>query len=554
MLAYAGLATQYTIAGQGHSAYRFLYDLELPPTQWQEATPPPNQLALNAADQFTLPWTTQPEVYGDSKDLAQVFASWLTEEGTDAATDNFWRTIADFGLPYNLLILERVDQKQSAKVAAEFGDAWAAEEMDAAVSAGRAYMIDMTIFEPLPPFHKATFEPMPPFRRSEETRFTPGTLTVLKQDPTSKELTPTMIKVSTEGGPAYTYTKKNRAWLYALQAAKASITVWGIWLGHVYHWHIVTAAMQMTMFDKLPQDHPARQLLEPQSQSLIDFDFVLLTTLWNRIAPPTPVSGFMPLLKLLDRFAQNRTLLDDDPLKELEKRGITQADFTTDPKTPWDAYPVAGHLVKIYAITREYVHVVVGASYKTDDDVKHDKQLQEWLTASRDPFGGNVRVGDVESVEALTNVLTSLLYRVTVHGAGSITPAVNPTLAFVANFPPCLVGADIPAPDEEVDVLGRLPHTGTIGGMTTFYFTFVYTQPYQPLIPSGGITEDPYFPGPPEDPRNQALFRYRGCIHDFIDEYVIAWNQALARLGRRDPAIPGYAKNQYQQWARSIEI
>jgi len=37
------------------------------------------------------------------------------------------------------------------------------------------------------------------------------------------------------------------AWLYALQAAKTSVTVYGIWLGHVYHWHLVTAAMQMTM-------------------------------------------------------------------------------------------------------------------------------------------------------------------------------------------------------------------------------------------------------------------------------------------------------------------
>ena len=34
------------------------------------------------------------------------------------------------------------------------------------------------------------------------------------------------------------FVKSDPAWLYALQAAKTSITVWGIWLGHVYHWHI----------------------------------------------------------------------------------------------------------------------------------------------------------------------------------------------------------------------------------------------------------------------------------------------------------------------------
>ena len=69
--------------------------------------------------------------------------------------------------------------------------------------------------------------------------------------------------------------------------------MWGIWLGHVYHWHIVTAAMQMTMFENLPDGHRLYPLLQPQSQSLIDFDFVLLTFLWGQIAPPTPVADYM---------------------------------------------------------------------------------------------------------------------------------------------------------------------------------------------------------------------------------------------------------------------
>ena len=97
--------------------------------------------------------------------------------------------------------------------------------------------------------------------------------------------------------------------------------MWGIWLGHVYHWHIVTAAMQMTMYNQLPAGHKLYSLLEPQSQSLIDFDFVLLTFLWGQISPPTPVPGSMSLLKLLDKFADGRTFFDDDPLSELARVG-----------------------------------------------------------------------------------------------------------------------------------------------------------------------------------------------------------------------------------------
>ena len=79
--------------------------------------------------------------------------------------------------------------------------------------------------------------------------------------------------------------------------------------------------MQMTMFNKLPAGHPLRPLLEPQSQSLIDFDFVLLTSPFDKISPPTPVGGPMALLTLLDTFAEGRTFFGDDPQAELKRRG-----------------------------------------------------------------------------------------------------------------------------------------------------------------------------------------------------------------------------------------
>ena len=147
-------------------------------------------------------------------------------------------------------------------------------------------------------------------------------------------------------------------------------------------------------------------------------------------------------------------------------------------------------------------------------------------------------------------MLTSLLYRVTVHGAGSLNPAVNPTLAFVSNFPPCLQSAAIPEPGTsgraDEDLLPLLPHTGTIGGMTTFYFTFVYSQPYVPLIPSGGIKADPYFPTT-QSACNAALFTYRQDIHDFVDT-----SRGLERGGCADPRDPGTAAVVCRQSSRAV--
>ncbi len=154
-------------------------------------------------------------------------------------------------------------------------------------------------------------------------------------------------------------------------------------------------------------------------------------------------------------------------------------------------------------------------------------------------------------------MLASLVHRVTVHGAGSLNPSVNPTLSFMANFPPCLQSAHIPKPKDPVsteELLELLPHTGTLGGMTNFYYTFAYTEAYTPLVPAGGINLDPWF-APSQTLCNDALFAYRQRVRGFIDEYVSDWNKALWRLrGQKPQAPPEYALHQYQQWARSIEI
>jgi hypothetical protein len=536
--AYVGLSTKYTIDGQTHSAYEYLYGSELAPGA--------TGLALDNAEEFALPWTTYGDVYEDSQDLAGPLAKTLQD--ATAATKAFWPTIASFGLPYYLLVLEKVDDAQATRFATEFGNVWRTEKLGAAHQAGLLYAIDTSILAQLEPFTA----------RDGTVRFTPGTITLLTQDLETKELTPAAILLSTTNdGLPRVYGSKDPAWLYALQAAKTSITVWGIWLGHVYHLHVSTAAMQMTMFNQLPADHVLRPLLEPQSQHLIDFDFVLLTTLFQKISPPTPVSGPLALVKLLDQFAANRTFLGDDPQAQLETRGLEKKDFTA--SKDWDRYPLVGWLLDVWAITHDYVKAVVEVLYKTDADVKNDKDLKAWMDASGDPSQGNLRgLPAVETRDDLSKVLTSLLYRVNAHGGGTLVPAVNPVLAFVATFPPCLQNATIIEPgtpvDPTKDLLPLLPHTGTIGEMTTFFFTFVYSPPSEPLIPAGGVTAEPHFP-PSQSACNPALFKYRQDIHDFVDTFVADWNDAVARIRGKGPGSPpSYADNQYEQWSLSIEL
>ena len=389
------------------------------------------------------------------------------------------------------------------------GAGWSAE-LDAAVAAGLLYVIDLRIYEALKPQTVKGF-----------TRFTPGTLTVLVQDPVSKTLTPEVIRVAGhEGAGAQVFVRGQAtasAWLYALQAAKTSVTVFGIWFGHVYHWHIVTAAMQMTMFEELPEGHPVRVLLGPQSKYLIPFDDVLLV-LWRHIAPPTSVSSGLQFLELVNLYADGREFFDDDPTTTLAKLGLRVEDFTV--HEPWDQYPIVGQLLSFWAATGKYVDTYVDQTYATDADVAGDEKLQSWIRESGKEDGGNVRgLPAMDSKEALKGVLHSLVFRITVHGTGRLQNVANPGLTFVANFPPCLQDATIPAPTDSFDtpaLLRYLPKTGTIAGMVTFYFTFSFSTPYELFVPLGGLGEDLYLG---DATSNAALVELRRFISTFIETF-----------------------------------
>jgi hypothetical protein len=532
-----GLTSLYTIGGETRTAYDFLFTGK--------------QLALEKPEQFTLAWTTYKQVYESSKahpkDLSEVFSGWLTDK--TLATEHFWPTIASFGVPYNLLILKKVDSARADALAVEFGDAFDADGPGAVQAATDLYEIDTTITGSLAPL--AT---------GEKERFTPGALTILKQDPATKQLAPVAIKVMTTGGTSYAYKPGDAAWLYALQAAKTSITVYGVWLGHVYQWHIVTAAMQMAMYNWLPATHPLWTLLQPQSEFLIDFDYILLRPGlqpglgWEKLAPPTPVGDPDTLLRLLDRFAKGRDFFADDPPTALERLGLEREELSA--KGPWDVYPLMGFLLEIWDHAEAYVTTVVSHIYENDDKkVKGDLGLQQWLKACRAPGEGNVgSLPAVASQQMLIRVLTSFTYRVTAHGIARLTPTANPVLSFVANFPPCLQSKEIPVPSEALPLLPLLPHTDTIGEMAGFYYIFGFSKPYEPLIPNQGVDEGRESPIPAAAaPGNEALDEYRKAMGKFINTYIEAWSQALASLAGGSATIPPYAEEQEHQWPRSIE-
>ena len=178
------------------------------------------KLFLDTPDQWSISWTNFMGVYDNAQPQLPVWARTVTvsPEGAQAATEAFWPNIADYCLAYNLLILAKVDANRVVGLRAAFGSHFVAFE--GAFAEGRLYAIDMSLFQQVSANKVDGFE-----------RFTPATITLLEMS-SNKDLLPVAVRVSGQNDrdhQIYVHGQATEAtWIYALQAAKVSITVWGI--------------------------------------------------------------------------------------------------------------------------------------------------------------------------------------------------------------------------------------------------------------------------------------------------------------------------------------
>ncbi|MFM7318832.1 MAG: lipoxygenase family protein [bacterium] len=480
--------------------------------QWFSSTQSLTSLAIESPEQWTISWTTFPEVYQNAirDGLDKTFSATLTD--ADAATKAFWPTIAENGLAYNLLILKKMNSDNLNEFQSLFGNTWEATYTKEYENK-RLYVIDLRIFEAV---KSGEIDGFP--------RFTPGAVILLTQNELTKDLTPVAIRISNyHANEVKLYNRStgttDSAWIYALLAAKCAVTVWGIWIGHVWHWHIVTAAAVMTMFNTLNKNHPVYQILSPQSDYLIGFDNVLLI-LWGTVAPPTSITSSFRFLYLLNEYGAKNLFFDDDPIATLNRNGITESDFSQ--ATPWDKYPLVEKTLKVWSAAEDYISNIVDYFYSDDNAVKSDKPLQQWAKDSGKNGEGNIG-GFPESIatrDELKEILTSLIYRVTVHGSARLNATPNPVMSFVPNFPPCLQKNELIDPSSTMDtksLMNWLPKTGTIGEMMQFYFTFAFSVPYEPFIPLEGINDpSTYFYD--NKKCNQSLVEFRLKILEILHE------------------------------------
>ena len=504
------------------------------------------QLSLEKAEDYRISWTGYNNINKNGKPDLKTWATTLTD--AKEAIKQFFPIIAKYGAAYNLLILQKVDDSNVKEYKKAFEGFWT-PRMDELKKKGNLYVIDLRIYQMLKPQEAKGRE-----------RFTPATFTWLemKEKEGEKQILPFAVYVSGHEGENqmfYDFEKVEEPYiLYALQAVKTSVTVFGIWLGHVYHWHIVTASMVMTMDNNIPEDHFISQLFASNKKDLIGFNATLFLR-WKAIGPPTSITSTWQFLELTNRYAEGRKFFDDDPINTLTKLGLIKSDKDGSLKTKeedLDWYPIAGFYLEVWSAVEKYIHKIVDHKYPNDQDVKNDTALAAWIKSSGDKHGGNIKgLPEMDSTNALKKVLTSFFYRIVIHGISRMQNSLGNALTFIPNFPPCLQKSTIPQPVtgtgtgelKKDDLFSYLPNTGTIGGMINFYYIFVFSAPNDPFIPTTGDDANLIFDdGNPNSIYNQALIDLRGDLRKFIERYT-----------KEDKMFQNIVENpQYSQWPSAI--
>lgn len=473
--------------------------------------------ALEDLRQYAMGWTRLEDVYRHGYPNVDAYVHAASDAA--AATEQFWPIFSAAALPYNLLVLQHLTAGNAEPFRTRLGLAWT-HETTALLDQGRLYGIDLTIFEGLAPQTLA----------NGTTRCTPSTMALLAMG-TDGTPRPIAIYVADPMDPARSeiYGPASPAWIYSLMALKTSLTVHGIWIGHVYTLHVVTAAMQMAMWNTLPADHILHRMLAPQSRFTIAFDFLLLAG-WSRLSPPTSISDSAKFMALCNKYAAGHDFFSTDPPVMLAALGLNAADFTDPGQADWNRYPNVARMLRLWDLTKAYVQGVVDAGYPNDAAVAHDAALQAWITEAAAPAGGNV-VGlpRVQTRPVLAQLLTSLLYRVIFHGMGRLRSMGTPAPSFAPNLPPTLQSARIPAATEPVTtavlLVEFLPRTGTVGELLTFYDIFSFNAPYTPLVPAEGPDAGLFFDPDRHAVANAALVTFRRGIEAVVAHEQPDWVQ-----------------------------
>lgn len=313
----------------------------------------------------------------------------------------------------NPLVIRRVSTNNPLPTACKINDGHAADtgvKLDPAVDEGRLFICDYVDLNRLPEL--GGFVPTVGLVVPQKRVRAPIALFYWQGDGDSGELRPVAIQTDQDTDVAV-FTPKDHPYAWAM--AKTAVQVADAHL-HQYDSHIVRTHLSMAVIKiaaerQLARSHPVLHLLRPHFRFLLAINDSAFEILINpggyldELMAPT----WLDSMKMVDHYWNVWNFQDLCVLStELSGREMDRG------TTPHVAYPYRDDGMMIYEAIQKFVGEYIDIYYRSDDDVRNDRELELFVAELTDPNRLNVRNltpgGKIETSDALKAVLTAVIW------------------------------------------------------------------------------------------------------------------------------------------------
>jgi hypothetical protein len=310
------------------------------------------------------------------------------------------------------------------------------------------------------------------------------------------------------------FTPKDEHWVWLTARAHVQCAdgTYHEIVAHLARTHLFVETFWVATCRALPAQHPIYALLRPHFEGTIAINNAARNTL---IAPGGPIDesiavGSEGSLTLVAREYANWTFQDFDPVAQIEARGVGDADLLP-------GYHYRDDALALYQVIRTYVHDLLRIFYPSDEEVRADEELQDWVATLAADEGGRVKglpLSDhkLQRFEDLHLIIARLLFVCSVEHA-AVNNGQYDQFGYIPNTPGAMF---LPPPEDrtprsEANFVYALPPPYAVGQQ----LTLVHLLSERTETPLGTYPDD-FFQGVP---------RAQAAVDRFSDD--------LAQVGLR---------------------
>ncbi|KAG2468361.1 LOX5 lipoxygenase, partial [Polypterus senegalus] len=289
--------------------------------------------------------------------------------------------------------------------------------LDKELNAGTIYLVDYNILDGIPAN-----------KIRGKHQYITAPLCLLYEHP-ERGLIPLAIQIQQKPGqdnPIFLPSDSELDWLLAkMWVRHAEFQVYEA-LSHLLCTHLVCEVFCIATMRQLPAVHPVYKLLIPHMRDTLEINTNARLTLVSDIGIFKQIvsTGGEGLGVLLQKECQKIEFMSLLPKSDFEKRGVSQL----------KNYVYRDDCLKVWDTIESFVSGIVDLFYSSDDDVKEDKELQNWIDdVVTEGFKDLPNFGlprNIEDKKALVTILAGVIFT-----SSALHAAINNGQVWLGQYP-----------------------------------------------------------------------------------------------------------------------